>query len=221
MIKETATVPCLMLFLRVLQILWTYWWGRTKTKISASLVASRRSGTATCNQGKKVRTKVCLTHGQKEKVWSKIQKSNLHLKSYCLDQIYRYINLTYCSCQTYRNQSTNHIFWEFDAWQVLDVFMLSVDDLRQLPAINHLFVHVHLNFWVESFLPLHHIFSKNFGNRRPPDKKKFPLTECFNLCEAFDRKYMYLSNFSLEYVYHHLICFTSQKNNNSCWCFNL
>lgn len=131
------------------------------------------------------------------------------------------INPTYCSCQTYRNQSTNHIFWEFDAWQVLDVFMLSVDDLRQLPAINHLFVHVHLNFWVESFLPLHHIFSKNFGNRRPPDKKKFPLTECFNLCEAFDRKYIYLSNFSLEYVYHHLICFTSQKNNNSCWCFNL
>lgn len=57
MIKETATVPCLMLFFRVLQILWTYWWGRTKTKISASLVASRRSGTATCNQGKKVRTK--------------------------------------------------------------------------------------------------------------------------------------------------------------------
>lgn len=57
LIKETATVPCLMLFFRVLQILWTYWWGRTKTKISASLVASRRSGTATCNQGRKVRTK--------------------------------------------------------------------------------------------------------------------------------------------------------------------
>lgn len=92
LIKETATVPCLMLFFRVLQILWTYWWGRTKTKISASLVASRRSGTATCNQGKKVRTKkVCLSCGQKEKGWSNIQKSNSHLK-------------IYCSYQTYRNQ---------------------------------------------------------------------------------------------------------------------
>lgn len=91
LIKETATVPCLMLFFRVLQILWTYWWGRTKTKISASLVASRRSGTATCNQERKVRTKkVCLSCSQNEKGWSNIQTSNSHFECYCLDQIYRY-----------------------------------------------------------------------------------------------------------------------------------
>lgn len=95
---------------------------------------------------------------------------------------YTDINLTHCSCQTCSNNSTycstNHIFWEFDAWQVLDVFMLSVDDLRQLSAVNHLLVHVHLNFWVKFFLPLHHIFSKNFGNRRPPDKK-IPFNRIF------------------------------------------
>lgn len=74
LIKETATVPCLMLFFRVLQILWTYWWGRTKTKISASLVASRRSGTATCNQERKVRTKkVCLSCSQNEKGYTNIK----------------------------------------------------------------------------------------------------------------------------------------------------
>lgn len=177
LIKETATVPCLMLFFRVLQILWTYWWGRTKTKISASLVASRRSGTATCNQERKVRTKkVCLSCSQNEKGWSNIQTSKLtHISNVIAWIKYTDINLTHCSCQTCSNNSTycstNHIFWEFDAWQVLDVFMLSVDDLRQLPAVNHLLVHVHLNFWVKFFLPLHHIFSKNFGNCRPPDKK--------------------------------------------------
>lgn len=43
-----------------------------------------------------------------------------------------------------------------------------------------------------------------------PLTKKFPLTEYFNLCRK------YTSNFSLEHVSHHLFCFTSQKNNNSC-----
>lgn len=125
-------------------------------------------------------------------------KNQTHIWKFIVHIKHTEINLTYCLYQTYRNQSTNHIFREFDAWQVLDIFMLSVDDLRQLPAVNHLLVHVHLNFCVEFFLPFHHIFTKNFGNRRTPDKKKNSLLQnVFNL--TFDGKY--LLNFSLKHVF--------------------
>lgn len=40
---------------------------------------------------------------------------------------------------------TYHILWQFVSRQVLDVFMLHVDDVSELPAINVLFKHPHLH----------------------------------------------------------------------------
>lgn len=50
--------------------------------------------------------------------------------------------------------------------------MFCVYNLRQLPAIDELLIHVHFDVRLEFLLPFHHIFAQNFGNCRPPSKKE-------------------------------------------------
>lgn len=38
-----------------------------------------------------------------------------------------------------------HILWEFVAWKILDILVLCVDDLGKLFAIDHFFIHPHLD----------------------------------------------------------------------------
>lgn len=178
LIKETATVPCLMLFFRVLQILWTYWWGRTKTKISASLVASRRSGTATCNQERKVRTKkVCLSCSQNEKGWSNMGMlllgSNIQISTSHTVYVKHAVTTPHIVQQTTFSGSLMPGRYLTFSCSVLTI------SVSFLPSIISSYMYIltsGLNF---SFLST--TFFPRILAIADPLTKKFPLTEYFNL----------------------------------------
>lgn len=65
------------------------------------------------------------------------------------------------------DRSTYHIFGQLVTRQILDIFMLSVDDLRQLLPVYHFFVDPHVHHWVEA-VGRFDILPNDFGNGRTP-----------------------------------------------------
>lgn len=63
--------------------------------------------------------------------------------------------------------SSHHIGGQLVTRQILDVFMLRVDDLRQLPAVDHLLVDPHIDHCFEAARRLD-IVPDYFGNGGAP-----------------------------------------------------
>ncbi|KAH3668430.1 hypothetical protein OGAPHI_002184 [Ogataea philodendri] len=62
----------------------------------------------------------------------------------------------------------NDVLWELNSWEVLHIFMLSVNDLGQFATLHLFFENPHFHGLVELLRSLSGIFSNNLGNRRSP-----------------------------------------------------
>lgn len=63
--------------------------------------------------------------------------------------------------------------------QIFDIFVCLVDDLRQLFSIDHLFKHIHRNFFFKLITEFRDICSDDFRNSRAPKQNSDQTNRSF------------------------------------------
>lgn len=134
------------------------WWGMTKTRILAPFTACVMSGTATWCQQRNYVTYPYLTADISQ--GNTPQREAYRLKSYL------YL-ISVIDCATCHSPITYHVSGQLVAGQVLDILVLGVDNLWQLPALDQFFVHPHVHHRIETVGGFD-IVPNDFGNGWAP-----------------------------------------------------
>lgn len=69
------------------------------------------------------------------------------------------------------NGSSYHIPRQLVPWQIFNIFMIRINDLSQLPALDHLFIHPHVHHRIKAVGGFD-IVPDDLGNGGAPGEEK-------------------------------------------------